>query len=42
MKFIAIAMVFVLTFGGLMVAAGFSGGMALITGAILPAMPAEM
>lgn len=42
MKFIAILMVFVLTFGGLMVAAGFEGGLNLIVGAILPAMPAEM
>ena len=42
MKFIAIALVFVLTFGGLMVAAGFEAGLHLITGAILPAMPAEM
>ena len=42
MKFIAIAMVFILTFGGLLVAAGVGPGMALITGAILPAMPAEL
>jgi len=42
MKFIALALVFILTFGGLMVAAGIDGGMALITKAILPAMPAEM
>lgn len=42
MKFIAILFVFVMTFGGLMVAAGIDGGMALITGAILPALPAEM
>ena len=42
MKFIAIIMVFVLTFGGLMVAAGFDAGLSLITGAILPALPAEM
>lgn len=42
MKYIAILLVFVLTFGGLMVAAGFDAGLALITGAILPAMPAEM
>lgn len=42
MKFIAIAMVFVLTFGGLMVAAGIDGAMKLIMGAIVPALPAEM
>ena len=42
MKFIAIFLVFVMTFGGLMVAAGIEGGIALITKAILPAMPAEM
>jgi chemotaxis protein MotA len=42
MKFIAVALVFVMTFGGLMVAAGVDGGMKLITGAILPALPAEM
>ncbi len=42
MKFIAIAFVFVMTFGGLMVAAGIEGGLHLITGAILPALPAEM
>lgn len=42
MKYIAIALVFVMTFGGLMVAAGIDGGTKLIVGAILPAMPAEM
>ncbi len=42
MKYIAVLMVFVMTFGGLMVAAGIEGGMHLITGSILPAMPAEM
>ena len=42
MKFVAIFLVFLLTFGSLIVAAGFDGGMALIVGAILPAMPAEM
>ncbi len=42
MKYIAILFTFILTFGGLMVAAGFEAGLHLITGAILPAMPAEM
>lgn len=42
MKYIAIFFVFVMTFGGLMVAAGIEGGMKLITKAILPALPAEM
>ena len=42
MKFIAIAMVFVLTFGGLLVAAGVEAGTHLIVASILPAMPAEM
>jgi len=42
MRFIAIAFVFVMTFGGLMVAAGVDAGLHLIVGAILPAMPAEM
>ncbi len=42
MKYIAILLVFVMTFGGLMVAAGIEGGTALITKAILPALPAEM
>lgn len=42
MKYIAIFLVFVMTFGGLIVAAGVEGGIALITKAILPAMPAEM
>lgn len=42
MKFIAILMVFVCTFGGLLIAAGLDGGIHLITGAILPAMPAEV
>lgn len=42
MKYIAVLLVFVMTFGGLMVAAGIDGGMALITKAILPALPAEM
>lgn len=42
MKFIGIAMVFVCTFGGLMVAAGVERAMHLITGAILPAMPGEI
>jgi len=42
MKFLALALVFVFTFGGLMVAAGVEGGIHLITGAILPALPAEI
>lgn len=42
MKYIAILFVFVMTFGGLMVAAGVEGGTKLIVGAILPALPAEM
>ena len=42
MKFAAIFFVFVMTFGGLMVAAGVDAGLHLITGSILPALPAEM
>lgn len=42
MKFIAILFVFVMTFGGVMVAAGVEGGIHLITGVMLPAMPAEV
>ena len=42
MKFFAILLVFIMTFGGLMVAAGFEAGTHLIVGAILPALPAEM
>lgn len=42
MKFIGLALVLVCTFGGLMVVAGVEKGIALITGAILPAMPGEM
>lgn len=42
MKYIAIALVFVMTIGGLMVAAGIDGATKLIVGAILPALPAEM
>lgn len=41
MKFIGIALVFVCTFGGLMVAAGVERAIHLITGAILPAAPGE-
>lgn len=41
MKFLGILLVFVCTFGGLMVAAGVEKGMHLITGVILPALPAE-
>ena len=42
MKFFALFLVFVMTFGGLLVAAGVDAGLHLITSAILPAMPAEM
>jgi chemotaxis protein MotA len=42
MKFVAIAFVFVCTFGGLMVAAGMEKGISLITHAIIPAMPGEI
>lgn len=42
MKFAAIVLVFLLTFGSLIVAAGFEHGVGLITHAILPALPAEM
>lgn len=41
MKFIAIFLVFVMTFGGVMLAAGFEAGLHLITGVMLPVMPAE-
>lgn len=42
MKFFAIILVVVMTFGGVMVAAGFDAGLHLITGVIAPAMPAEV
>jgi len=42
MKFIAILFVFVMTFGGVMVAAGIDGGTKLIVGVMLPALPAEL
>jgi chemotaxis protein MotA len=42
MKFIGLALVFVCTFGGLMVAAGVESGINLILHAILPAMPGEL
>ena len=42
MKFLAIILVFVMTFGGVMVAAGFEAGLHLITGVMAPAMPAEI
>ncbi len=42
MKFAGLALVFVCTFGGLMVVAGVEKGINLITHAILPAMPGEM
>ncbi len=41
MKFIAIFLVFVMTFGGVMLAAGFEAGLHLITGVMMPVMPAE-
>lgn len=41
MKFLGLLLVFVCTFGGLMVAAGVDKAIALITHAILPAMPGE-
>jgi len=41
MKFAGLALVLVCTFGGLMVAAGVEKGLAVITHAILPAMPGE-
>lgn len=42
MKFFAIALVFIMTFGGVIVAAGLEGGIHLVTGVMLPAMPAEV
>ncbi len=42
MKFLGLALVFVCTFGGLMVVAGVEKGISLITHSILPAMPGEM
>ncbi len=42
MKYAGLALVFVCTFGGLMVAAGVDKGIKLITHAILPAMPGEI
>ncbi len=42
MKFVAIILVFLFTFGSIVVAAGFDQGWHLITYAILPALPAEM
>ncbi|MEM6811780.1 MAG: flagellar motor stator protein MotA [Pseudomonadota bacterium] len=42
MKYFAIILVFIMTFGGVMVAAGIDGGVKLITGVMLPAMPAEL
>lgn len=41
MKFVGLALVFVFTFGGLMIVAGVEKAIHLITGAILPAMPGE-
>lgn len=41
MKFAGLALVLVCTFGGLMVAAGVEKGLAVITHAILPALPGE-
>ena len=42
MKFFALVLVFVMTFGGVIVAAGLEGGIHLVTGVMLPAMPAEI
>lgn len=42
MKFIAIILVFVMTFGGVMMAAGFEAGIHLVVDVMLPAMPGEM
>ncbi len=42
MKYAGLALVFVCTFGGLMVAAGVDKGIKLITHAILPALPGEI
>lgn len=42
MKFVGLLLVFVCTFGGLMIAAGVEKGLHLITGAILPALPGEI
>lgn len=41
MKYIAIVLVVVLTFGGVMMAAGLEAGIHLVTGVMLPVMPAE-
>jgi len=42
MKYIALFSVLIMTFGGLMVAAGVDGAIKLLTKVILPALPAEM
>lgn len=42
MKYFAILLVFVMTFGGVIVAAGLDGGIHLLTGVMAPAMPAEI
>ena len=42
MKFFAIILVFVMTFGGVLVTAGFDAGIHLVTDVILPAMPGEV
>ena len=42
MKFIAILLVFVFTFGGVILAAGFEAGIHLVVGVMLPAMPGEV
>jgi len=42
MKFIGIALVFVCTIGGLMIAAGVDKAIGLIVGVIIPVMPGEM
>jgi len=41
-KFLGIALVFIMTFGGLTVAAGVEGASKLIFGVIVPALPAEI
>lgn len=42
MKFVGILLVFLCTFGGLVLTAGFEKAMHLVTGAILPAAPGEI
>lgn len=42
MKYFALVLVFVMTFGGVIVAAGLDAGIHLVTGVMLPAMPGEI